>query len=144
VSIMYLGEKASYSLKLGEIYTVRIGLRRVFGSDYIEESRKNVASSKSSLSSSSKKSSNEDRAPRRPCVIWQVEPFVQVLIFSRFDDRDIHDPGFKLFDIFSSEYLIKRLIPVYPRKTFLDRRVISVASTENNKPAQDEESESRI
>ena len=72
-----------------------------------------------------KSSSNKCvRAKKRPCVILNTIPNIEVLITSKVDGRDVTDPHLTSIDEVPYEYIMKRMVPIYPKPALEQRRSI--------------------
>ena len=109
--------------KVGEIHTARIRMISLFGSESVFDST-GENQLKSSTSSSSSKNS-DDRPPKRPILIWKTIPTIQVLVMSRFSGVNVADPNIRLFNHLTSEYVLKRLVPVFPKMSYGGKRSIA-------------------
>ena len=92
--------------------------------------------SESSSASSTSSKENEDRACKRPCVIWKTTPTVQVLIMSRFSGVDVSDPNVRLFNHLTHEYVLNRLLAVFPKAPYGRRRSVHPLTKATNVPME--------
>lgn len=121
--------------KVGEIHTARIGMKSLFGAESkFDTTSDSLSESSSSTSSSASSRKFDDRARPRPCVIWKTTPFIQVLVMARFGNADVADPNVQLFDHLTHEYVLKRLVPVSPKRPYNGRRSISAKTTTVGEP----------
>ncbi|CAF1505706.1 unnamed protein product [Adineta ricciae] len=132
VIIISLGLSTYSQPKIGEIHTARISMVSLFGRLSNFDSETDNRSESSSTSSSSQKSS--DHLPKRPCVIWNTEPTIQVLAMTRFGGADVADSNVRLFDHLTHEYVLKRLVAVSPKIPYGGRRSISARTKATDGP----------
>ncbi|CAF1649544.1 unnamed protein product [Rotaria magnacalcarata] len=110
---------------VGEIHSLHISVAKLF-----ETERDFESSSYASLNRSTASSTFSDhRSKKRPCLIWRTSPNIKVLVMSKFDNLDVTDRTISLFDHLPRDYVLKRLLAVYPKKPFGGRRAIAAVTT---------------
>ena len=115
--------------QIGEIHMARIGIADLFESECNFDANTGLSSSKSESSASSSSSRKSEEQPRkRPTVIWKINPTIQVLVISRFSNVNVADPSVRLFNDLSHQYVIKRLVPVFPKPPYDGKRSIHVVA----------------
>jgi hypothetical protein len=67
-----------------------------------------------SLSLSSTGNINKKMKPR-PCLIWQANPLV-ALLMAHFEEMEVNDPNFP-YGSLPEEFVRRRLLPIHPKKT---------------------------
>lgn len=112
--------------QIGEIHMARIGIADLFGSECNFDANTGLSSSKSESSASSSSRKSEKRPRKGPTVIWKIHPTIQVLVMSRFSDVNVADSSVRLFNNLSHQYVIKRLVPVFPKPSYDGKRSIHV------------------
>jgi hypothetical protein len=80
------------------------------------------------MMTSSTTNTDDQRPYPRPCFVWQTQPNIEVLLFSRFSEIDIEDANFDS-DAFSKEYLRQRLIPIAPKQALDGHQSLTVKTT---------------
>lgn len=129
-----LGTSTRSDPTVGEIHCLQISITELFHDESNFDSCVSDQSKSSSSSSSSSKSAG--RRTKRPCVIWRTHPDLQVLVMSRFAGVDVSDPSVRLFEHLPQEYVLKKLIAVYPKAPYGGRRSITAATRSSVKPIE--------
>lgn len=114
--------------QIGEIHAARISIATLFGSDCNFDSNRELSPSESESSASSSSRKSEDRPRKRPIVIWKNKPTIKVLVMSRFSNVNVADSTIRLFNDLSHQYVVKRLIAVFPKPPYDGKRSIHVAA----------------
>ena len=116
---------------IGQIFTSHQSVNELFdlAFDSTSQSSSSSSSTRASTTSSSKKKSKR-RPKSGPCLIWSTSPNVQILLISKFDNVDITNPNVLISKKLSTEYILKRLLPIHPR-VLNGKRSIATRSTKS-------------
>lgn len=92
-------------------------------------------SSATSYLSPLSKGQSSDKPRPMPCVMWNTTPDIQVFVTSRFDQVDTTNPDVKISSRLPNDYILKRLVPVYPRNPFDDKNKRSIVTISASAPS---------
>ncbi|CAF4961543.1 unnamed protein product, partial [Rotaria magnacalcarata] len=110
---------------VGEIHSLHISVVKLFETECDFESASYASLNRSTASSTF----SDHRSKKRPRLIWRTFPNIKVLVMSKFDNLDVTDRTISLFDHLPRDYVLKRLLAVYPKKPFGGRRAIAAVTT---------------
>ncbi|CAF3813491.1 unnamed protein product [Rotaria sordida] len=119
---------SSITLCIGEIYQLNIELETLLEQLGCTISEINLSSSSNSTSTScislQKQQENQSKEKRRPCLSWRIKRNgVEELPIATFEGRDLKTPDKTTHTTLSTEFLLKHVLSIYPRKSPANKKL---------------------
>ncbi|CAF1273949.1 unnamed protein product [Rotaria sordida] len=126
--VLFIGT-STITLCIGEIYQLNIKLETLLEQLRCTISEINLSSSSNSTSTScvslQKQQENQSKEKRRPCLSWRIKRNgVEVLPIATFEGRDLKTPDKTAHTTLSTEFLLKHVLSIYPRKSPANKKLL--------------------